>query len=69
MKKATRYFNITRIRNSLLEKDEIDVSTSEPSADDGWNMVHGKRARTSVKKRDHMTTSNKVVIMSNNLIK
>ena len=54
---------------SVLEKDEIDVSTSEPSADDGWNVVHGKRARTSVKKRDDMTTSNKVVIMSNKLIK
>jgi hypothetical protein len=54
---------------SVLEKDEVDVSTSKPSADEGWNIVHRKRARTSVEKRDHMTTSNKVVIMSNNLIK
>ena len=53
----------------MLGKDNVDMATNEQGTDDGWNVVHGKKARASVKKRDDMTTSNKNVIMSNKLIK
>ena len=50
---------------ALLGNDEKYGDRNVPNADDGWTVVHGKKTRASVKKRDDPIIDDKEVAISN----